>query len=1235
MSALAATVGCGCGGGPGCGCCIGIRPVVPLPEANPPGLSAITYRVGTYAGFLETMLAALTTTTVTVPSAGGNGTDVLRPLANLTTRALSDPSIALLDAFAMVADVLSFYQERIANEGYLATAIHRRSLLELARLIGYRLRPGVAASVKLAFTVSTGFTGTIPAGTRAQSIPASGQTPQFFETSSDLVAQDGWNALPPLIARPQAITPAATGAHHVPLVTGADVIDQVYLSGISTNLKTGDALFFVFGPDASATAKPAQQYLRKITSVQALPNTTDPDLSSTLATLGLLVPAERTIGQELQLYAHKAAMLFPGSALATEVGDILKTVIDNLRAADSLDTPLTGMAYYRIPAAPILKPAVSRLAVKLQVAQARGFTRLTSWLSALIGMMQRASLGGSGTFYDRYPGLTLKRLPAALAAAPLARLGTIADKLATPPSVQPANALRLGSTVQRSFTPESDLAPRLLAKLNPPIADTLYPALSSVATQEALVEVYAPRVKATLFAANWAGPVTLYGRDPGFSVATPPNLTNAWGPLVASGGALATVPLDSTYDQIAQGSWVVFERPKLDANGNPTGERVATFHVVTDLASVGMATGTGAAVPVGGLTQSDGSGFAAKVTQLALNPPWLSELDAGDLITAFASTALLRQTVVYAQTDQLALADEPLDVDVAGPTLSLAQVEDGLEPGRWVIVSGTRTDIADIGGVPTSELAMIATVAQGTEAPGCVAFPLTTIPLSTEYYVSEADAYGDRLVVGKLAAGMEKQFALLGTPQILNQQFCEQVQLAPGLYANAYVPTAEEIAGNFPTFVGLLVDPTSGLPFDSGTIPAASLATGLFAWRIASPPAHTILSFAQPLAYSYDRDSVTVYGNVVDATHGQTTGEVLGNGNATQAFQHFTLSQSPMTYISAATPAGATDTLKATVNDLTWTEKPDLFSASPNSRAYIVRENEAHASAVTFGNGTNGLRLPTGTANVKAQYRYGLGSVGNVDAGQISQLATHPLGAQGVINPLPATGGADPDTLAQARANAPVAVMALDRLVSVVDYAEFSRAFAGIGKAVAARISDGTRQLVHVTIAGAEDIPIATTSDLYANLLQSLLLYGDPSLPVQLALRRAQLLVMQATIGLKPAYQWEDVAPLVQAAILACFAFDARDLGQTAFLSEAVQAAQAVEGVAWLTVTCFDGVPDSITAAGLAALGSTLKLRQYVLAELASIDANAAAGTPSRIRPAQVVYMTPDIPATLTLNPAT
>jgi hypothetical protein len=107
-------------------------------------------------------------------------------------------------------------------------------------------------------------------------------------------------------------------------------------------------------------------------------------------------------------------------------------------------------------------------------------------------------------------------------------------------------------------------------------------------------------------------------------------------------------------------------------------------------------------------------------------------------------------------------------------------------------------------------------------------------------------------------------------------------------------------------------------------------------------------------------------------------------------------------------------------------------------------------------------------------------------------------------------------------------------------------------------------------------------------------------------------------------------------AIQAFFSFDARTLGQTAFLSEAIAAAQRVEGVAWLNVTTFDGVSESITAAQLAALGSTLGLRlqPHVAAELARVDKHAPPGSAGRIVPAELVFMTPDIPDTLILSQA-
>jgi len=203
-----------------CGCCEGTHAITPVRETNRPGLKSIRYRAGTHASFLETMKARLSSTD-------------FPELFGLTSRESSDPSIALLDSWATVADVLTFYQERIANEGYLRTATERRSVLELARLVGYSLKPGVAASVYLAYTLDTEYELTIPACSRSQSMPTPGELPQSFETSEPLYAKAEWNLLQPRLTKPQVL--AAT-----------PVIKKVYLKGISTNLRTNDALLIVF-----------------------------------------------------------------------------------------------------------------------------------------------------------------------------------------------------------------------------------------------------------------------------------------------------------------------------------------------------------------------------------------------------------------------------------------------------------------------------------------------------------------------------------------------------------------------------------------------------------------------------------------------------------------------------------------------------------------------------------------------------------------------------------------------------------------------------------------------------------------------------------------------------------------------------------------------------------------------------------------------------------------------------
>jgi hypothetical protein len=78
-------------------------------------------------------------------------------------------------------------------------------------------------------------------------------------------------------------------------------------------------------------------------------------------------------------------------------------------------------------------------------------------------------------------------------------------------------------------------------------------------------------------------------------------------------------------------------------------------------------------------------------------------------------------------------------------------------------------------------------------------------------------------------------------PATPNQQFCGLVNLAPGLFAQAYVPTAAERAGDFSAFGGPLIDPTTGQPFPGSIIPLSRLPDP-FAWRVSSVSSPLVIS---------------------------------------------------------------------------------------------------------------------------------------------------------------------------------------------------------------------------------------------------------------------------------------------------------------------------------------------------------------------------------------------------------
>ncbi len=193
----------------GCGCCAPASAAAPLPVDNPPGLPAVDYRIGTYPTFREALIERL---------------EQMVALRGLTAREDSDYAIAILDSWAVIADILTFYSERTINEAFLRTATLRDSVVRLANLVGYDPDPGLAATARLAYALQPGTSFTIAAGSKVQSVPPPGEDgpPVKFETLADLSADAALNRVA-LLAPPHRTAPLGAGAKSGLFAPGATV----------------------------------------------------------------------------------------------------------------------------------------------------------------------------------------------------------------------------------------------------------------------------------------------------------------------------------------------------------------------------------------------------------------------------------------------------------------------------------------------------------------------------------------------------------------------------------------------------------------------------------------------------------------------------------------------------------------------------------------------------------------------------------------------------------------------------------------------------------------------------------------------------------------------------------------------------------------------------------------------------------------------------------------------------
>jgi hypothetical protein len=268
----------------------------------------------------------------------------------------------------------------------------------------------------------------------------------------------------------------------------------------------------------------------------------------------------------------------------------------------------------------------------------------------------------------------------------------------------------------------------------------------------------------------------------------------------------------------------------------------------------------------------------------------------------------------------------------------------------------------------------------------------------------------------------------------------------------------------------------------NGTGLAGSATAGGNGLTVVWPP-YTKTPLSPPM-----QSPIDILYKLLAVTRGQTVkNEVLGSGDAGVAGQSFPLANSPVTYLAVGSSYKSTITL--TVNGQPWTEVKSFFGQPANAQVFTTREDSNQITYVDFGDGVNGARVPTGTNNVVATYRYGAGAKSPA-AGKLTVIAQSYPGLKSVLNPVAVSGGSDPDPPSMLKQFAPRSVLAFGRAVSVFDYQAIAEQAPGVSMASAVWSWDeaNLRGAVVVYVAGEQNVAASVQTLLSAS--------GDPNRPV-------------------------------------------------------------------------------------------------------------------------------------------
>ena len=330
------------------------------------------------------------------------------------------------------------------------------------------------------------------------------------------------------------------------------------------------------------------------------------------------------------------------------------------------------------------------------------------------------------------------------------------------------------------------------------------------------------------------------------------------------------------------------------------------------------------------------------------------------------------------------------------------------------------------------------------------------------------------------------------------------------------------------------------------------------------------------------------YAGLVPALQGAfTTGEYLGNSTGTPS-QQFTLFSRPV--VDGSVSINVT---QGNQGPQLWQYYQRIVDAFPNDLAYTLSTDANGVVSVIFGDGITGAIPPTG-AQINADYMVGGGSIGNVAANTLTQLASGPQDASilSVTNPAPSSGGADIETLDHIRIHAPLSITAINRAVTLDDHAALILNIPSIAKAAAQSTAynavdlfihpagdfygfnnDPTTTVAALNAAVGALAPQITNSS-YTGYLddKKMVTTSIVVIPPQYnknGVRQTGYVPcnVTASVTVLPQYQNASVQSLVTAALQNLFLFSVVDFGYRISLSSVYHAMMNVEGVDYVNVS--------------------------------------------------------------------